>query len=253
MSKFTVIIASASNKQVNLINDCINDDLRFELACVTHHTDEIIDLCSNIQVDLLVISDTLFEQLSATDRLKHLPIHTKLAFTSNSTEFAAQAFEFNTIDLMPTQLTKARVTTMFNKFAKTSEPLYLNHLKQMQSLLQQVKHYGLETEQIIVKESGRIRIIDTNDIEWIAGAGNYVELHLGQETRPVLHRETLSSMLNRMAIHGFVRIHRSTLVKRRSIKELKPTENGDYLLTLKNGESLNLSRRYKQNMTGILC
>ena len=107
-------------------------------------------------------------------------------------------------------------------------------------------------EPVIVKDSGRIRIIDTDDILWIGGAGNYVELHLQNEERPILHRETLASMQEKLTYSGFIRIHRSAIVKKQYISELKPTENGDYLVTLKNGTTLNLSRRYKQSMSGIL-
>jgi len=59
-------------------------------------------------------------------------------------------------------------------------------------------------------------------------------------------------MLDKLTSHGFVRIHRSALVKKQRISELKTTDNGDYLVTLKNGALLNLSRRYKQSMSGIL-
>jgi two-component system LytT family response regulator len=59
-------------------------------------------------------------------------------------------------------------------------------------------------------------------------------------------------MENKLSSFGFVRIHRSAIVKKQFISELKPTDNGDYLVTLRNGKSLNLSRRYKDSMAGIL-
>ena len=106
--------------------------------------------------------------------------------------------------------------------------------------------------QLFVKDAGKIKIIDCNDIIWIGGAGNYVELYLKNEDRPVLHRETLSAMENKLTNLGFIRIHRSILVRKKYISELKPTDSGDYQVTLRNGHQLNLSRRYKSAMTGII-
>ena len=48
---------------------------------------------------------------------------------------------------------------------------------------------------IPVKSIGRIRFIAVEDIVWIKGAANYVEIHLHDGM--VLHRETLSSLAER--------------------------------------------------------
>ena len=77
-------------------------------------------------------------------------------------------------------------------------------------------------------------------------------MRLVDDERPLLHRETLNTMEKKLSAFGFIRIHRSAIVKKQSIRELKPTDNGDYLITLRNGKSLNLSRRYKESMVGIL-
>ncbi|WP_262975378.1 LytTR family DNA-binding domain-containing protein [Pseudoalteromonas piscicida] len=90
------------------------------------------------------------------------------------------------------------------------------------------------------------------DLAWVGGAGNYVELHMINRHRSILHRETMSSMEKSLKAFGFSRIHKSSLVNLNAISELKTRDNGDYDVILENGDSLHLSRRYKQNLSSLL-
>lgn len=49
-------------------------------------------------------------------------------------------------------------------------------------------------------------------IEWVRAAGNYIEIRAGGRT--IVHRSSIASAERELARHGFVRIHRSTLVRR---------------------------------------
>lgn len=97
-----------------------------------------------------------------------------------------------------------------------------------------------------------MRLIDIKDIVWVNGAGNYVELHFAEGTSPILHRETMKNIEQQLGPEGFIRIHRSTLVRRHAITELMPTDSGDYKVKLKNDTYLNLSRRYKGCLESII-
>jgi two-component system, LytTR family, response regulator len=85
------------------------------------------------------------------------------------------------------------------------------------------------------------------ELDWISASGNYVELHVGDETH--LIREKLSVIETKLDPRIFMRIHRSTIVNLDRIKSLHPLFkhplfNGDQLVILKNGRELNLSRNY---------
>lgn len=100
---------------------------------------------------------------------------------------------------------------------------------------------------LIIKEPGRIRFIGVKQINYIAGAGNYAEVHLFDGSC-VLHRETLTNLETQLDPEIFIRIHRSSIVRRSSIRELQPNDKGDYSVLLKSGEALTLSRRYKAKL-----
>ena len=65
-------------------------------------------------------------------------------------------------------------------------------------------------------------------------------------------RETMSGMQKRLPEAEFVRIHRSSIVRIGAIRELKPYFHGDYLVYMKDGSELKLSRRYWPTVEGAL-
>jgi two-component system LytT family response regulator len=53
-------------------------------------------------------------------------------------------------------------------------------------------------------------VLRVADVDWIGGAGNYVELHVGPARH--LDRQTLAGLESRLDRRRFARIHRSTIV-----------------------------------------
>jgi hypothetical protein len=80
-------------------------------------------------------------------------------------------------------------------------------------------------------------------IAWVAAAGNYVELH-GSE-RPLLIRAPIGALEAALAPHGFVRIHRSTLVNRSRVARVRSTD-----LLLDDGRSLKLGPSFRARLHG---
>ncbi|MEL7060293.1 MAG: LytTR family DNA-binding domain-containing protein [Acidobacteriota bacterium] len=101
-----------------------------------------------------------------------------------------------------------------------------------------------EAPTLAVKSLGRVRLVRVAEIEWIAAAGNYVRLYLGDAC--LLHRATLSSLAAELADEGFVRIHRSTLVRRDRVVELRTPVAGRALVVLSDGTELDISQRFRQ-------
>lgn len=104
---------------------------------------------------------------------------------------------------------------------------------------------------LVIKEQGRIRLIAIDQINYIVGAGNYAELHLFND-KLVLYREKLSALQSQLDPELFLRIHRSTIVRRSSVSELHPNKNGDYRIILKNQAQLILSRKHKKELAQLV-
>ena len=82
-------------------------------------------------------------------------------------------------------------------------------------------------------------------IDWVAAAGNYVELHAGGRT--ILHRAPLAAVETALAPYGFVRIHRSRLVSRQAVARLRSVD-----VVLHDGTSLKIGSRYRAGLTAAV-
>jgi hypothetical protein len=75
-------------------------------------------------------------------------------------------------------------------------------------------------------------------IDWVRAAGNYVEIRSGSRT--VVQRTSIGAIERELAAHGFVRIHRSMLVRRDRIARVRPQD-----VVLHDGTHLPVGKRYR--------
>jgi len=104
----------------------------------------------------------------------------------------------------------------------------------------------VRSDRLVVKSSGRLFFLRADEIDWIEAAGNYVRLHLGTEAH--LLRETMNSIESRLNPELFYRIHRSHIVNIERVRELQPWFNGEYVVFLRDGTRLTLSRGYREKL-----
>lgn len=98
-------------------------------------------------------------------------------------------------------------------------------------------------EVLEVRDGSRRHFVPLADVVWVEAAGNYVQLHRGGTG--LLHRASLSEMERRLQSAGFVRIHRSRLVRREAVAAVESKPTGDFVVRLRDGRELAGSRRYR--------
>lgn len=96
---------------------------------------------------------------------------------------------------------------------------------------------------IEVRDGTRTAFLRPEEIEWIAAAGNYVEIY-GQFGSRLLRRP-LAQLEEELAGAGFVRVHRSRIVRRSAIAGIDVKQSGDFEATLRSGTVVSGSRRYR--------
>ena len=102
---------------------------------------------------------------------------------------------------------------------------------------------GCYLDRLVVKGRGWTRFVRVVDIDWIEGAGVYVNLHVaGKE---MLYRRALNELADHLDPARFVRVHRSAIVNIESVVELQPTSHGEFEIVLKDGHRSRVSRTYR--------
>lgn len=95
-------------------------------------------------------------------------------------------------------------------------------------------------ERIAVESRSQVRMVLTQQIDYITASGVYAELHIGDKT--YLVRERMQELEGRLDPRNFFRIHRSAIVQLDRIDVLTRHGGGDYMLKLRNGVQLTVSR-----------
>ena len=109
---------------------------------------------------------------------------------------------------------------------------------------------GTRPHRIPVKSRGRIELVTLDEVEWIESEGNYVRLHLA--SRSHLVRETMNGIEARLDPTKFLRIHRSAIVNVAFIRDLRPWFTGEYIVRLRCGKELTLTRTHRDALQRLL-
>lgn len=99
-------------------------------------------------------------------------------------------------------------------------------------------------EKLLVKDNDRIKLIDCGDIVSIASEGNYIVIQTADSDSYTI-RYALKDIALKLHRRRFFRIHRSMIVNIDYIRAIEPWFAGDYKVELTNGETLKMSRNYK--------
>lgn len=105
-------------------------------------------------------------------------------------------------------------------------------------------------DRLVIRTRSKVSFLKPSEIDWIEADGKHAVLHAGRETHVVRH--TLTRLEQRLAPHGFVRVHRSAIVNVDRIKELEPWFHGEFVVILKDGTKLTSSAAHSQALHRII-
>ncbi len=125
-------------------------------------------------------------------------------------------------------------------------PFVFEYLKKKK---QQNKHFPIKKTLTVKNGTRRIKI-DISTILFIETDRPYTLTHT--TSQKILHDESLKKLGYLLDHQTFLRVHRSVIVNKNHITELKSRKNGDYDGILSNGQSIRLSRHYRQNWNELL-
>lgn len=213
---------------------------------------QVLEVYQKYKPDLIFL-DIQMPGKTGIELASMLPDDVVIIFATAYDQYAITAFELNAIGYLLKPFDDDKFYAALAKARKQLCEKVSTDYQQVTELIHHLanEHKTTYRSRLVVKDPGRIRLIDVDQVNYISGAGNYAELHL-YDQGAVLHRETLTSLEQQLDPSIFVRIHRSSIVRRSGVSELRPNENGDYTVVLKTGEELTLSRRNKAKLEELL-
>jgi two-component system response regulator LytT len=146
---------------------------------------------------------------------------------SAHTDKALEAFEYGVLDFVGKPFTKERLQKAIMRFERTEEKnTYL-------------------TKYLAVRKTGKLLLIEVDNIRYIKGAGNYSEIVL-KNGMIELHDKSLHK-LDAILPSNFIRTHKSYIVNIQCVDSISSLGGSKYHLELSNDEILPVSRtKYKE-------
>ena len=187
-----------------------------------------------------------FDVLSALDPADRPAI----VFTTAYESYAVRAFDEHALDYLLKPLDAARFRDAMARVRQMLATSREGWSARIAELLARVERREQHLRRIVVKDGGRVFFVETRDVDWLEAAGNYVRLHVGQETHLV--RMTMQSIEQRLDPRAFARIHRSIIVNAARVAELQPAFRGEYDVLLKGGTKLRMQRAYHDRLRAAL-
>lgn len=169
-----------------------------------------------------------------------------VVFVTAYDQYAIKAFEVNALDYLLKPFDQQRFAAAVERVRDRLRTNRTGQKDQYTTMLRDAENGKEYPERLLVRTLGRIHFVKIEEIDWIEAAGNYVKLRVGDDTH--LLRETMQALEQKLSPKKFLRIHRSTIVNIDRIKELQPLFHGDYVVILKSGTQLTLSRGYRDRV-----
>src|ERR1700720_3291653 len=205
----------------------------------------------------LVFLDIQMPDLNGFQVLEEIPVNEMpvIIFTSAYDQYALRAFEANALDYLLKPFDQERLHHAVERarleLRRSRDREITRRILGLLSQVRSDKELAPNpNSRLVIKANGRVVFLDLDSIDWVEAAANYVRLNVGKES--YLFRETISRISERLDANHFVRIHRSTIVNVRKIKELIPVNSGEYVVVLKSGRELSCSRGYRAGLQGIV-
>jgi two-component system LytT family response regulator len=168
-------------------------------------------------------------------------------FVTAYDQHAIKAFQVRALDYLLKPFDRDRFSDALQRARTQIESQTNGDLgKRLLALMKDLKRDAPKTDRLVVKSGGRLFFLRADEIDWIEAAGNYVRLHVGNQSH--LLRETMNAIEARLDPERFFRIHRCRIVNVERIQEMQPWLNGEYSVVLRTGVRLTLSRGYREKL-----
>jgi two-component system LytT family response regulator len=192
----------------------------------------------------LVFLDIQMPGLTGFEVLTHLEEIPQIIFSTAYDQYALQAFEVHAIDYLLKPYTKERFKKAIDKLSFTNEVNKIAPLAE--SLMMNKDAYP---ERILVNHQRKLITIAAEEIIWIEAYGDYSKLHTLQDI--FVSNYGISTLEEKLNPKTFIRVHRSSIINLKQIKELD-RYGKSYDVKMNNNDMVRVSLGYMDKLKNIM-
>jgi two-component system, LytTR family, response regulator len=218
-----------AHPHITILQEC-NDGFEGMKAIQEHKPDLIF-------LDIQMPKITGFEMLELIDEPPHV------IFTTAFEEYAIKAFDAHAADYLLKPFSKERFDKAIQKLASQKKETNT-------TLVDSVLQSQGQTNRIVLKDNGKIKIIPYPQIQYLEAADDYVKIHTAEAV--FLKKKTMQFFEDSLPTEEFIRVHRSYIVNASLITRIDPHEKDSYLVLLTTGVRIPVSKNGYGKLKGVL-
>ena len=268
MSKLKTIIVDDEPLALQLLRSILSENEHVEVIAEFRNGRDAIAAAAELLPDLMFLDIQMpgvngFEVVKAMQS-DAMPM---VIFATAYNQFAIDAFDLHAVDYLlkpfdPERIERAVQRALERASAPESE---VGHKMPLIGAIEEITKRlhkesgavsGAEEDlpqgikrKLLIRDSGMVKVVPFDDIDWVDAAGDYMCVHALGETHIV--RSTLRELLEKLDEKMFLRIHRSTVVNIERVVSVTRLQKGGSLLHLTDGNSLRVSRNYREAIRSL--
>ena len=215
-----------------LVKEFLNAYPQFEVVAICHDGFEALKAIQLFQPELIFL-DIQMPKITGFELLELLENPPAVLFTTAFDQYAVQAFDVKGIDYLVKPFSEARFAQAITRFLS----------QQKTKTVPEAVDYPVSEERnkrIVVRVKNEIKIIQTQEVRYFEAEDDYISIHT-QEGK-FLKKMTMKQLEESLDPEKFARVHRSFLVNLQEVAGLEPYEKESYLLRLRSGQKIPVSK-----------
>ena len=262
MQKLRTIIVDDEPLALKLLRTVLSEISDIEIVAECSNGKQAVEAATKLQPELIFL-DIQMPGMNGFDVIKSLQtdIMPMVVFVTAYDQYAVDAFDLHAVDYVLKPLDSERIARsvdraidrLKNDVDRSFKSPLIGAIEEISERASKEKSDesvnnlpdGMKRK-LLVRDSGVVKVIPFDDIDWVDAAGDYMCVHAVGETHVI--RSTLRDLMTKLDDNLFVRIHRSTIVNVERVVSVTPLQKGGSLLHLTQGESLKVSRNYRDSI-----
>ncbi|MBH9576737.1 response regulator transcription factor [Inhella sp. 1Y17] len=206
-----------------------------ELVGQAADLEQALALTRTLQPELLFL-DIQLPGGSGFELLAQLDEAPRVIFTTAYAEHAIRSFDHRTVDYLLKPIAPERLAQAVARLGEPGGAAVRPPLER--------------DSRIFIKDGERCHLVSLAEIRCIESCKNYVRVHWGSQQAYV--KRSLNAVEERLPRGQFFRANRQMLVNLKAVREIREALGEGYLLSLDDGQRIELSRRNAAELKALL-
>lgn len=245
------IICDDERPALDLAASMFQETGEIEIVAECQSVSNALEIINHGGIELAVF-DIEMPGLTGVGAARAITVEPKplLIFATAHAEYAVDAFDIDAIDYLLKPIEPLRVRQAVDKAVR------LNHTIGRASDGGAISAPapamgGAKTGVLQLRDGNRFHVVPLGDIVWVEAGGDYSLIHTCEGE--IVVRRTLSSLENSLPAEGFLRVHRSSIVGRQHVREVRRLAKGEAEIHLSGEVTVRSSRSYREAVSGLVA